>query len=387
MEDGTAGTCTNCNQPLHSGDRFCPHCGEAVPQVDVVDEQTESTEVLAEQPDPVQKKSRRIVGIVAAVAAIGLVLAGAAWWGLTQNSEAKRQYAASAPVLMASLDDMSGVQSTEMVQEVAGSVQGELTAIDATLNLDPQAPGTDRLTTLQQAFTAIAVLQAYEETNTEVWTDNKPALMSSLRTLSEYGGDTELAVDEGEDAARTLDDLTRQVDKAMAKYRKQVAKAKSQARSERADLRSYDAQTEALIDRYTALRNDTGAFVDRMDHEQMYMYDVSDYFTQAATDRRQVANQLASIRPPTDMRGEHQRIVTVIGDGADAIDAAVAALEDAECFDGECYFEFNTQWQQFQDESSRITIQYGDAYDAWQAAMAKAIRQARGAELPQRPDL
>ena len=34
---------------------------------------------------------------------------------------------------MSSLDDMSAVQSTEMVQDVAGGAQSELTAINATL--------------------------------------------------------------------------------------------------------------------------------------------------------------------------------------------------------------------------------------------------------------
>lgn len=288
---------------------------------------------------------------------------------------------------MASLDDMAGVQSTEMVQQVAGSAQEHLTTINATLEQDPTASGADRLGVLRDAFAALAALQAYEKSDTSVWPANRPELTSNLGILTEYGGETADASARGEDVVRTLDDLTRRVDTAMARYRKQVAKAKKQARSVRSNVRSYHAQMESLIDQYTSLRNDTGAFVDRMDTEQMYMYEVEDYFTQAATDRRSIANQMASLKAPDGMRSAHLRIVNVIGDGADAIDAAVAALEDAECLYGECYFEFNTQWQQFQDESSRITIQYGDAYDDWQAAMAREQREARGADLPKEPDV
>ena len=184
-----------------------------------------------------------------------------------------------------------------------------------------------------------------------------------------------------------MDDLTRRVDKAMSRYRKQVKKAKAQAKSQRQDVRGYHVNMESLIDQYTALRNDTGAYVDTMYDRDLYMYEVIDYFTQAATDRREISNQMAALRPPTDMRGVHQRIVTVIGDGADAINSAVAALEDAECIYGECYFEFDAQWEQFQTESDRITARYGQAYDAWQAAMAKALRGAKGVDLPDRPDL
>jgi hypothetical protein len=335
----------------------------------------------------VQPHRSRRVPLVAGVAAIGLILVGAAWWGLTQNTAAKEQFKVSGPVLISSLDDMSTAQSTETVQEIAGGAQGELTTIEATLEEDPEASGADRLATLRDAFAALAALQEYEETNTGVWSDNRDGLVADLDTLTTYGGATETAAAQGEDAVRTLDDLTRRVDKAMKRYRKQVQKAKAQAKANRKDIRSYHARMEALIDRYTALRNDTADYVSYMDGGDVYMYEVIDYFTQAATDRREVANQMAALRPPTDMRGMHSRIVTVIGDGADAINSAVAALEDAECFYGECYFEYDAQWEQFQTESSRITSRYGQAYNEWQAAIAKAERGAEGADLPDKPDL
>lgn len=375
MED-VERTCSECGHPLQPADHFCPECGHAV-----------DVELKVEEPDAAPPKRTRLPYIIAAVAAVGLVIAGAAWWGLSQRSAAKEQYQTSAPVLVATLDDMSGAQSTEVVQEVAGTAQEQVTAIDATLDADPNAKGADQLTTLRDAFAALAALQTYKETNTMAWSQNREELVSSLDTLTSYGGDMQIAAAQGEDAVRTLDDLTRRVDKAMDRYRKQVRKAKAQARDERNDVRGYHEQMESLIDQYTGLRNDTGAFVDSMYDRDLYMFEVVDYFTQAATDRRQISNRMAALKPPGDMRGVHQRIVTVIGDGADAIDSAVAALEDADCYDGTCYFEFNTQWEQFQSESDRITAQYGDAYDNWQAQMSEALKAAKGADLPPKPDL
>jgi hypothetical protein len=377
-------SCTECSQPLHSGDKFCPHCGHSVPAVELPRDVTPEPEP---EDSPVPARRKRRIAVIAAVAAVGLIIAGGAIWGLTRSSEAKKQYEASAPVLMSTLDDMSGAQSTRMVRDVAGQAAQQVTAIDAVLDADPQASGSDRLSTLQEAMAALAALTEYTQNDTEVWTDNRQTLVSNLDTLSTYGGVTEQASAEGEDTVRTLDDLTARVDKAMARYRKQVAKARAAAKAERADVKAYRIQMDALIDRYTALRNETGDFVDRMDYEQMYMFEVIDYFTQAGEDRREVANSMASLRPPADLRGVHVRVVTVLGDGADAIDAAVAALEDADCYDGECYFEYNAQWQQFLDESDRITARYGQASDAWHAAIEKAARQAKGADLPAEPNL
>ncbi|MEI2785397.1 MAG: zinc ribbon domain-containing protein [Candidatus Nanopelagicales bacterium] len=386
--DDAAQICSECSHPLHPEDKFCAECGHPAPERIA----NQDVEIDVEAPPPkavvaTARRKPRFWVILGGVAAIGIILIGAAWWGLSQNSAAKDEYEASTPVLMGTLDDMSAAQSTTMVRDVAEQAATQVTSIDAVLDSDPAAKGADRLTTLRDALGALAALTEYTQDNTVVWTDNREVLVSNLDTLSSYGDPTVEASAQGDDAVRTLDDLTDRVDKEMARYKRQVKKARLAAQAQRADVRSYHAQMEPLIDRYTALRNDTGTFVGRMDSEQMYMFEVTDYFSQAAEDRREIANSMAALRPPTDLRGVHGRIVTVLGDGADAIDAAVGALDNAECFYGECYFEFNSQWQQFQDESDRITLRYGQAYDAWQAAIRVAQRQAKGAELPPEPQL
>jgi hypothetical protein len=378
VDEPTSGLCTECATALHPGDKFCPECGHHVPTVEVEPQEQEEEAQPATGP---KRTTMRNPFMIVGIAALGLVLVGAAIWGLTRDTAAEEQYQTSGPVLVSSLDDMAGAQSSQMVRDVAVDAQTQVTTIDTTLQDNPD----ERLATLRDAFAALAALRAYEMRNTEVWTDNRAPLEQSLSTLSSYGGVTQSASGEGQDAVRTLDDLTRRIDKAMATYRKQVKKARAAAQSQRSELRTYHGQMEYLIDQYTSLRNDTGAFTTRMDNEQMYMSEVVDYFTQAATDRREIRDQMARLRPPLDLRAVHSRIVTVLGDGADGIDSAVAAIEDADCYYGECYFEYNTQWQQFEDESSRITVRYADAYDSWQAAVARAEKRAKGADLPTPP--
>ena len=95
---------------------------------------------------------------------------------------------------------------------------------------------------------------------------------------------------------------------------------------------------------------------------------------------------MAALRPPTELRAVHSRIVSVI-EMAPTPSIRRSLHWRTKSFDGECYFEFNTQWQQFQDESDRITAQYGQAYDTWQAAVARAEKQAKKADLPSQPVL
>lgn len=379
-------TCSECGSALHDADKFCSACGHEVPIVALSEE---PTDVESGTDDDETVVSRRFArpGVVVGLGILGLSLAAVAIWGLTRSSDAEQQYEASGPLLISSLEDMAGAQSSRVVRELAEGLGAELETIEVTLDADPEAAGSDRLQVMRTAFGALAALQDYTVNNTDAWKDNRQPLLSSLDTMTTYGGVTETAASEGEDAARTLDDLTVTIDKAMAKYRKQSAQARAQARRERQAVQAYRAEMGALIDRYTSLRNATGDYTERMRNERMYMYEIIDYFSQAATDRREIADAMSRLRPPADVRAAHSRVVNAIGDGADAVDAAVAALENADCYAGDCYFTHDAQWQQFLDESDRITVRYGQAYDSWQAVIATADEQSGQADLPDKPRL
>ena len=77
MED-VQRSCTECGHELQSVDHFCPECGHKADEVEL---EQEPTEVLA------PARRNRLPFIIAAVVALGLVLAGAAWWGLSQRRE------------------------------------------------------------------------------------------------------------------------------------------------------------------------------------------------------------------------------------------------------------------------------------------------------------
>ena len=169
--DDAAQICSECSHPLHPEDKFCAECGHPAPErsanpdVEIEVEAPPTNAVVA-----TARRKPRFWVILGGVAAIGIILIGAAWWGLSQNSAAKDEYEASTPVLMGTLDDMSAAQSTTMVRDVAEQAATQVTSIDAVLDSDPAAKGADRLTTLRDALGAQAALTEDPRDSTAVWT-------------------------------------------------------------------------------------------------------------------------------------------------------------------------------------------------------------------------
>jgi C4-type Zn-finger protein len=57
MEDDTTAVYSECHQPIHASDKFCPECGHKVEVVEVVEEVPGETEVLEAEPAPAKKSS------------------------------------------------------------------------------------------------------------------------------------------------------------------------------------------------------------------------------------------------------------------------------------------------------------------------------------------
>jgi len=100
---------------------------------------------------------------------------------------------------MSSLEDMSAVQSTEMVRDVAGGAQSELTAINATLEEDPGAKGADRLTTLRDAHLGHADPGFTQRTYTHLMEGSSERTKRAIDAVFGTHSETEDDVDEDDD--------------------------------------------------------------------------------------------------------------------------------------------------------------------------------------------
>lgn len=375
MADETE-VCSNCSHPLKADETSCPECGH--------EQETTAPEPAA------PKRGRKTLLIVIALVVIAAIAAVAAFTvvrSAKQKSVAEQQYDDSAPALMTILADMAGVNSTQMVRDVAAEAEPEVEALDATLENDPQDPATGQLSTMRDAFAALAALTEYTQADTEVWAQNREPLIDDLNALSSYGGATENASSQGDGAVQALDDLTRRVDTAMAKYQKQLDELRSQARSQRYDLDAYYSQMEPLVNSDNELQRKTDAYIKRLRTKELFMFEVMDYFSTAAADTREIADQMATVSAPYDLYEANQALVAAVTARADSMDDVVATLQDADCDYGECYFEWDKQWNQDLRPSPEVADQYQQAYKAWQEAVQNAEVAATGQELPQRPNL
>lgn len=371
-----AEVCANCSHELSPGDKTCSECGHEV--------QPAPDEARPEKPKNTRKT---VILVVVGAAILGLIIALGAWWLSRPKSELSAQYETSAGELMTMLSDMSAVQSTQQVRDTALAAEPQIDAIDAALEEDPQAADAAQLTTLSETFTTLGALTAFSQDDTEVWTKNRQPLIDSLNTLTSYGGPTAQASSTGDGAVQALDDLTARIDVAMTKYRKELEKFKADATGKRYDLDTYYMQMEPLIKAEDELNRKTIMYVDRLRTKEVFMFDVIDYFSTVAADRRDIANQMGGVYAPGDFYDVNYNLVTAATVLADNADTAVSELQDADCTYGTCYFGWKKSWAPILLGSPEIKADYRKAQRAWESAVLSAEEQLTGRPRPQEPNL
>ena len=82
MTEEHPAACAECGSDLQPRDKFCPECGHKIPMVEVL---SDDTEVIEGRNSTATAEAIPQTLLVGAMVTLGLILAGAAWWGLTQN--------------------------------------------------------------------------------------------------------------------------------------------------------------------------------------------------------------------------------------------------------------------------------------------------------------
>ena len=373
-------TCPGCGAAVPGVDNFCPGCGAHVPRVIVP--------VSEGGPPTGPPRRKRGVGLaLAAVVVLGLVLVGAALYGLLRQTPAEKQYDASAPVLTATLDDLSTAQSTRMVRDISADAVAEQGVIQDVMDADMGARGVDRLVVMRDAFGELAALQGYKASNTAVWTQNRSGLIDDLAVLSSYGGTTAQVGEAGEDAVRTVDDLTARINRAMAEYREQLQAAKDSAVAKRTNLRDYRRSMNALLAQFSEVQSDIAGVAQRATVRRTHLYDVIDAFDAAGIAQRDLLVRMAQVPSAPGTRAQHLALLAVLGDEVDLLDSATVELGNALCRGEGCYLIVDPAWMQLRTDLDQRVAAVDGAMQNWREAVSTAKDQAQDVQLPKKPYL
>ena len=315
------------------------------------------------------------------------VLIGAALYGLLRQTPAEKQYDASAPVLTATLDVLSTAQSTRMVRDSSADAVSEQGLIQEVMDADMGARGVDRLVVMRDAFGELAPLQNYKASNTAVWTQNRGGLVDDLAVLSSYGGATAQVGEAGEDAVRTVDDLTARINRAMAEYREQLQAAKDSAVAKRTNLRAYRRSMNALLAQFGEVQSDIAGVAQRATVRRTHLYDVIDAFDAAGIAQRDLLVRMAQVPSAPGTRAQHLALLAVLGDEVDLLDSAAVELGNALCRGEGCYLIVDPAWMQLRTDLDQRVSAVDEAMQNWREAVRTAKDQAQDVQLPKKPYL
>lgn len=388
--------CPDCGVPTYEGMKFCGECGAKTPTVRVVsDPHIDDVPGVDGQDDegpveiwdtndeplvPAQKSKKKLV--IAGTAALGLGLLGASVWGITQASQAKEQYEASAPVLVKTIDSAGSASSISMVHAVAEQANGELTVIQATVSADPNAKGVDQLQQMEAAFEIVASLREYSMRDTDVWTDQKDNLQQTLDTLAAYGGQTATVADEGDQMILKMDEITTLATKKIKKYERECDKVRNERKGDKAALRSYRQQMQSLIADYVVVRNETNT--SDLVNSDAPTYEVEEHFTEGMDRRRSIRAAMASLEAPASVSDEHATLIDMLDKGVEGMTIGLSSVTDADCEYSLCLLE-ESQWDEYQTISEQNSNAIQGAIDAWQAAVKGQTREITSQKCAKEP--
>lgn len=365
-------TCPTCGANVPGIDNYCPECGQATPRVFV----------SGDQPRPKRRVSTAIV--VIGVLVLGAVLVGAAIYGMLRQTSAERQYEASAPVLSATLTDLSGAQSSRMVRDIAADAAARQALIQVTIDQQPTDRGVDRLVVMRDAFAAMAALDSYSVAKTGVWTAVRPGLLNDLATMTSFGGSTRQAMSFGDDAVRTLDDLTARINHAMAEYREDLAAARATAKAKRTTARTYRSRMTAPLTAFVAAQDDLLAYAQQASTKRTHLYDLIDAFESTDIAERALLVQVAQVPAAPGTRAAHAGLLAVLEDEVDLVSSASVDLRDALCKGEGCYFIPDPAWTKLVTELDERASGVDAAARAWRDQVRRAAR-ATAVEKPNKP--
>ena len=282
---------------------------------------------------------------------------------------------------------LSHARTTSQVRKSAeNALQIKTTLESSAAAVDHDVASTSSIAQMSAVLDAITPLTGLTVDALDVWKGTRPDLVSALTSIPSESTEGSPVGQAGDAALKSLDRVVRVADSAMREWRVDNASAIKARQSAVKILDTYDSRMRAQIRTYSALRGDTGDFIDRIESGAYVTFDDAYMFLdQAEWDRRAVRDAMNNLDVPTAMQDRHAALVSVIDRAISAIQAASDGTYDAQWCTSTCYWKDTPGWRTFHTESSAISTEYASSLASWETALSAAHVAAEHLPLPPKP--
>jgi hypothetical protein len=318
-------------------------------------------------PAPKRSRKRLVITSVAAATTLGLLLGGvgivqhqkeqARLVAIAQSEQEQRDQAAaaSATFLDTRLAELGAAADTAAVRAVAATAATHKKEAEAYTLTD------DRTVKASAAIATLATLSSLSGDTLGTWPQSRAELDAKLQALAPGA----LRANPATSLAH-VDALVAAGEKTLAEWQMQVAVAERMHSESLAAVNQYNSQVQAQISRYNQLREEAADWDERTRSAGSYSYSGAvSYFELATSDRRAVRDSLSVLTVPSELRAEHNELLSILTEAVDGIQNLVLGLQqNHRCYSSNCYLDDTSGYQEFERKSAAITKRYGDAVDS-----------------------
>ena len=323
----------------------------------------------------------------AVIAALGIL----AFFALRGPSAEETAIAAAEATTLDLLADLSEAESTADLRAVAEGSVSSAEKLTAAVEAAPADSGSlPAMNAYSDLLTALGALASIDGDNLSVWDEASGDILDAAESVTATRPDSDeptvaaLAEDSVESAGGMVAEAVVVMDEWRA-VEAEILERNVSHQETRAELDSYAPQVESILSRYATERTATSRFMDQVRTEGATVREAYNEFQDGETARLDLAYELRSLNYPDGMASEHDRLVGMIEAGASAMAAGYRGVEEYVDYYYFIPYDETPGHIRFQEESDRISAEFGTAETSWQSALERAYAAAQDEPVPAKP--
>ena len=198
------------------------------------------------------------------------------------------------------------------------------------------------------------------------------------------------AAADAREGAEAVDKLVARAQRKLVRWRKATRAFRKRRAANRRRAVAYETSVSGLLGQYGRTRTDLQAWTNRIESEYTSIEEGYTELSVQKDARQRIRSEIAAQTPPPALAGTHSRVLAVMGQAIDAMDSALAGLDQLQesredVFGSYDSYDETPSWQEFRSASARISQELPAAQAEWKRVTRTHIKHVTSGSAPKRP--